>query len=163
MHTILPCAFPHSDHMKAHNVKPPTEDRRKPVKVANKSKKVRKINPKDDSYRILQKVRAKKTIIGKRKSVAKARKQIKRNKNREIKRTHLQAQKAEIQEHETAKQFLAATMDQYATLNGTPAHEHQEKNSMWTRTRKKSKCIDSEKNPEPIEAKTRRSSRLSSR
>lgn len=157
-HQILPCAFPHSEYLTSHHVKPPREEYTKTLKMANKSKKVQKINPIDDSNGVLQMARAKKTKQHKRISIHKIlKKNLKRRRNHAKRKEKRDAQKTEVDGLEKAKQFVASTMDQYQPIN-----KQAQIHPIGTRTRTRSQCMDSQRN-EPHQSDMWRSPRISHR
>lgn len=146
---ILPCSFPHAEHLKKYHLQPLKAECVKYSKV-KQARAVMKICPIDDSLGILNKVRARKEMQqNKTKSKKSERKSLKQRRKRTIQKLQNQAAKAEVEGLDSAKKLHADTMDQYTTLSsaalgGQTFHSNESPNSsIAVGTRRISRCTTS--------------------
>lgn len=161
---ILPCAFPHIEYLREHNIhKRPTQKCKQAIET-RKEQKVLQICPRDDSRKIAlkrvkvqeKKAERKKQRTLKYKQAKNRRKSLKRAEKQQIKK----ANNLEIQnfnkELDETKNILLATMDQYSSVSGQKLAESA---SISTRTRRQSKSMNSPEKANTSTICTRRSSR----
>lgn len=110
---MLPCAFPHIEHLHQRKLSPPNGKVDQPI-VAKKSMKKLKICPQDDSLDIIRRHEMKKKEHENQAKKRKNQQQIKkRSRKKAEKKLRGEAAKAEVDGLVSAKQMLSATMDQY--------------------------------------------------
>lgn len=161
IYQILPCAFPHDEYINTHNLRSPKKKYH--ARSGNAVEGVRKIDPIDDSRKIIRKIQEKQKECERQFSGVKKKK---KNTNRNRKRALKKAQESEAKSAKSAlKQtiaFVAATMDEYQTMDGKPINEQQEDTSIATSSQISSQVTETP-NVEPSETTIRRSRRTSNR
>lgn len=161
LHQILPCAFPHDEYINTYNVRSPKKKYH--ARSGNAVGGVRKIDPIDDSRKIMRKIQEKQKECERQFSGVKKKK---KNTNRYRKRALKRAQESEAKSAKSAfKQtiaFVAATMDEYQTMDGKSINRQQEDVPIATSSQISSQVTDT---PivESSETTIRRSRRTSNR
>lgn len=124
-HQILPCAFPHEAYLKTNHNRPPINAAENDHTQMSKQKntksffKKQRINPKDDSATLHQRMQPKQANRAKRQlDYNKKRKAEKRLRYRKAKQAKADAMNNEVKGLEMAKQVLADTMEDFITMNG---------------------------------------------
>lgn len=161
IYQILPCAYPHDEYINTYNVRSPKKKYH--AKSVNAIAGVRKIDPIDDSRKIMRKIQEKQKECKRQISGAKKKK---KNTNRSRKKALKRAQESQAKSAKSAlKQtiaFVTATMDEYQTMDGKSINEQQEDTSIATSSQISSQVKDTP-NVEPSETTIRRSRRTSNR
>lgn len=161
IHQILPCAFPHDEYINTYNVSSPKKKNH--TKSVNAVERVRKIDPTNDSRKIMRKIQEKQKECERQFAGVKKKKN---NTNRSRKRALKRAQESEAKTAKSAlKQtiaFVTATMDEYQTMDGKSINKQKEDTSIATSSQISSQVTDTP-NVKPSETTIRRSPRTSNR
>lgn len=163
-HQILPCAFPHRDYFTKNNINPLKCTAKKQIQPKVQMMQRRKIQPKDDSMKVIRRVEKINNLRrGKWNKQNATRKNAKRFRRRLRKNAMNEAAKIELDETTEAKKDLVARMDQYNTINGCQLNNKimkQEFDSVASRTRRKFNDQSSSPNSSNVLFTVRRSDRF---